>query len=88
MVPAKKQPINPTGKMYKNLGRKIAMIIKRMADAMQVRKVTTANGENPFRMAQRPKTGKTPRNTADDKAAMIPAFRRLAMYTNSFLTVI
>ncbi len=59
-----------------------------MAAAMQVLRVTTASGENPFKMDQRPKTGNRPKNTADDRAAMIPAFRRLAMYTNIFFTVI
>jgi hypothetical protein len=74
--------------MYKNLGRKIAMMTKRMADAMQVRSVTTANGENPFRMAHRPKTGNTPRNTADDSAAIIPVLLRLVISKKSFFTVI
>lgn len=63
-------------------------MIKRTAAAMQVRKVTTASGEKPLRMAQRPKTGKTPRNTAEDKAARTPVFWRLVIRTNKFFTVI
>lgn len=55
---------------------------------MQVRSVTTARGENPSRIDQRPNTGNVPRKTADDKAARIPTLCRLLAAENIFFTVI
>ena len=66
----------------------MAMKMNNAPEAMHVRKVTTARGENPFRIAQRPKTGDTPRNTADDKAAITPMLCCLAMTANRLFTVI
>jgi hypothetical protein len=44
-----------------------------MQAAKLVRNATTANGENPCVMASFPKTGANPRNSAELKAAIIPA---------------